>query len=93
MNKEQIIKIARDAGFVVWVPNESFSDGNWWIGGQEPGESFESFSAAIIAATKEEDAKICEEFVKPNSMQNIAESIHTETASKQIAAAIRESKP
>lgn len=55
-------------------------------------EQLERFAASIIAATKEEDAKICEEFGKPNSMQSMSESIHTETASKQIAAAIRESK-
>lgn len=55
--------------------------------------TLQEFANVIIAATKEEDAKICEEFGKPNSMQSISESIHTETASKQIAAAIRESKP
>lgn len=46
MDKEQIIQMARDAGF-----------GNY---AYEAAEIFERFAAAIRAATKEEDARICE---------------------------------
>jgi hypothetical protein len=90
MNKEQIIQMARDAHrdlVTIDYPGHLAPLDPWTT------RLCERFSAAIIAATKEEDAKICEEFGKPNSMQSMSESIHTETASKQIAAAIRESKP
>lgn len=85
MSREQIIQIAREAGI-----------DEWWNSGSDWRETFdealERFAAAIRLATKDEDAKICEEIGKPNSFQSIAESIHTEITSSQIASAIRASK-
>lgn len=57
MNRDQIIQIARDAGAY-----ECFIG---MIGSQDVGairvEWLESFAAAIRAATKEEDAQICDD--------------------------------
>lgn len=75
MNREQIIQMARDAGMAVG------------FGAHEDDEVacfslalLERFAAAILAATKEEDAKICEEYVGP-----LAPALH-------CAVAIRASK-
>lgn len=57
MTPEQIIQMARDAGI-----------DEWWDSGGDWRETFdevlERFASAIRAATKEEDAKICDESTK-----------------------------
>lgn len=52
MNREQIIQMARHAG--IFVPNELET-----VATDKTG--LERFAAAVRAATKEEDAKICDD--------------------------------
>lgn len=55
MNREQIANMARDAGLT--DPDL----GDWMIDYGYSEEAITRFAAAIRAATKEEDARICEE--------------------------------
>lgn len=48
MNKDQIIQMAREAGLI-----HETHEGNWHL---------EQFAKLIRAATKEEDAKICDKY-------------------------------
>lgn len=57
MNREQIIQMARDAGFDVDEADFIFAPLTKRSGIQL---ELERFAAAIRAATKEEDAKICD---------------------------------
>ena len=88
MNKEQIIQMARDAGLEIDESGDIDGKQIWYF----VFDDLERFAAAIRAATKEEDAKICEEIGKPNCMQSIAESILAEGVSSECASAIRASK-
>lgn len=56
MNKEQIIQMARDSGADCVIPPMPGFDAEYVM--SESG--IERFAAAIRLATKEEDAKICE---------------------------------
>lgn len=73
MDKEQIIQMARDAGSC-FAPEV----GSWLFTNAE----IERFAAAIRAATKEEDAKICED----------QWDIDGSCTAKQFAQSIRASK-
>lgn len=55
MNKEQIIQMAREAGLIF---NEEYGTD---LAVKMYRERVERFATAIIAAVKDEDAKICEE--------------------------------
>ena len=63
MNREDIIRMAREAGLVDWLPNSNFSDGIWWIDAHEVGSELEAFAALVEAAARaderEECAKLC----------------------------------
>lgn len=53
MNRDDIIKMAREAGLVTWLPNSTYTDGYWWIEAHEPDESLEQFAALVAAAERE----------------------------------------
>ena len=61
MNREDIIRMAREADLIYWRPNSRFSDGVWWIDAGEPGDELERFAALVAAHEREECAKVCEE--------------------------------
>ena len=56
MNREDIIKLAREAGFEVYGTDVWITDG-WWL------EELERFAALVAAAEREECAKACEELL------------------------------
>ena len=56
MNREDIIKLAREAGFEVYGTDVWITDG-WWT------EELERFAAIVAAAEREECAKACEELL------------------------------
>ena len=56
MNREDIIKLAREAGFEVYETDVWITDG-WWT------EELERFAALVAAAEREECAKACEELL------------------------------
>ncbi len=66
MTRDDIIRMAREAGLVDWLPNATFSDGRWWIEAHEPDDSLERFAALIAAAEREACAKVCEELEPDN---------------------------
>ncbi len=83
MDKEQIIQMARDAGINV-------SQGYLLrFAGVE--DDLERFAAAIRAATKEEDAKICESESLTYTI-GTGEECGWEMAIKECASSIRASK-
>jgi hypothetical protein len=53
VNREDIIRMAREAGLVTWFPNSTYTDGCWWIEAHEPDESLEQFAALVAAAERE----------------------------------------
>ena len=53
MNREDIIRMAREADLVAWLPNSSFSDGIWWIEAHEVGSELEHFAALVASAERE----------------------------------------
>jgi hypothetical protein len=62
MTKDDIIRMAREADLVSWLPtNKNYSDGLWWIDAHEPGEELERFAALVAAAEREACAKVCDE--------------------------------
>jgi len=61
MNKEDIIRMAREADLIYWRPNSRFSDGVWWMDAGEPGDELERFAALVAAHEREACAKLCEE--------------------------------
>lgn len=79
MNREQIIQMARDAGF--FVDGSIIRDGE---GYNDQTEIVNRFAAAIRAATKEEDAKICEEEIE--SWERVTSSCVDEKTALRIAA-------
>ena len=50
MIREDIIRLAREADLVDWLPNRTYSDGCWWIDAHEPGEELERFATLVAAA-------------------------------------------
>ena len=52
MDKEQIIRMAREAGFQVYETDVWITDG-WWL------EELERFAALVAAAEREACASIC----------------------------------
>ena len=61
MNREDIIRMAREAGLVDWLPNRNFSDGIWWIDAHEVGSELEAFAALVASAEREACALLCYE--------------------------------
>lgn len=65
MNREDIIRMAREADLVAGLPNSSFSDGIWWIGTHEVGSELEAFAALVASAAQAKEreacAKLCEQ--------------------------------
>ena len=61
MNREDIIRMAQEAGLVDWLPNSNFSDGIWWIDAHEVGSELEAFAALVASAEREACAKVCED--------------------------------
>ena len=59
MNREDIIRMAREADLVAWLPNSSFSDGIWWIEAHEVGSELERFAALVASAEREACADVC----------------------------------
>jgi hypothetical protein len=53
MTRDDIIRMAREADLVSWMPNATFSDGCWWIEAHEPDDCLQRF-AALVAAPLEE---------------------------------------
>ena len=81
MNREKIIEIARECGLHYWdMDNLCFQQ-------SQDIDLLEAFASAIRAATKEEDARICEDSQKGDARKQS----RYETARK-IADAIRASK-
>jgi hypothetical protein len=77
MTKEQIIKMAREAGFVVDVSTDPNSPPSWW--GCAHNDTFERFAALVAAAERETCAKVCEDGINSEQYPTLTE----------IAAAIR----
>lgn len=87
MDKEQIIQMARDSGADCVIPPMPGFDAEYVM--TESG--IERFAAAIRAATKEEDAKICEDEIA--SWQRATMSCQDEKIALGMAAkSIRASK-
>ena len=61
MTRDDIIKMAREADLVSWLPNSTYSDGVWWIDAHEPGSELERFAALVAASEREACAKACDE--------------------------------
>ena len=53
MNREDIIRMAREAGFEVYETDVWITDG-WWL------EELERFAALVAAAEREACAKVCD---------------------------------
>ena len=53
MTRDDIIRMAREADLVSWLPNSTYSDGVWWIDAHEPGSELERFAALVAAAERE----------------------------------------
>lgn len=64
MNKEDIIRMAKEADLVSWLPNSTFSDGIWWIEAHEVGSELERFAALVASSEREACAKVAEEWSK-----------------------------
>lgn len=56
MNKEDIARMAREAGLASWLPNNNYSDGVWWIDAHELGNELERFAALVVASECEKVA-------------------------------------
>ena len=61
MNREDIIRMAREADLVAWLPNSNFSDGIWWIEAHEVGSELERFADLVASAEREACLKFCDE--------------------------------
>jgi hypothetical protein len=64
MNREDIIRMAREAGLVDWLPNSNFSDGIWWIDAHEVGSELEAFAALVASAEREACANLVGHILK-----------------------------
>ena len=73
MTKEELIRMAREAGLSVWDNERASMEGD--------GDALERFAALVTAAEREACAKVCDEVAKlPNDLMSDA---------PYIAAAIR----
>lgn len=81
MNREQIIQMAKDCGGSVMQPFDYGAVPDRMI---LRFDNLERFAAAIRAATKEEDAKICEEEIE--SWERATSSCVDEKTALRIAA-------
>ena len=61
MTKDEIIKLAKNAGLVEWLPNSTFSDGIWWIDAHEVGSELLEFASLVAELEREKCARVCEE--------------------------------
>lgn len=89
MDKEQIIQMARDAGIDQEYPYIPVEYKEAWFSCTI--DELERFAAAIRAATKEEDAKICESESLTYTI-GTDEECGWEMAVKECASSIRASK-
>ena len=64
MNREDIIRMAREAGLVEWLPNSNFSDGIWWIEAHEVGSELEAFAALVASAAQAKEREECAKAVE-----------------------------
>ena len=87
MDKERIIQIARDAGLEIDESGDIDDKQIWYF----VFDDLERFAAAIRAATKEEDAKICESESFTYTI-GTGEECGWEMAIKECASSIRASK-
>jgi hypothetical protein len=91
LTKDEIIQAARDAGI---LSDLELMPQNQWR--QDTIRELEIFSALIIAATKEEDARICDELLHSHGADTGGECTEVEcefmVAWKEAADAIRASK-
>ena len=60
MTKDEIIKLAKNAGLVDWLPNSTFSDGIWWIDAHEVGGELIEFASLVAEQEREKCARVCE---------------------------------
>jgi len=58
MTREDIIRMAREAGFSVWDNERASMEGD--------GDALERFAALVAAAEREACAKVCDEHAKRN---------------------------
>jgi hypothetical protein len=63
MNKEDILRLAREADLVKWLPDDTFLDGCWLVWDTET-THLERFAALVVAHEREACAKVCEAFGK-----------------------------
>ena len=68
MNREQIIRMAREAGFEVYGTDVWITDG-WWL------EELERFAALVAAVEREACAKVCEAADKSTHPADLADAI------------------
>ena len=61
MTKDEIIKLAKEAGLVEWLPNSTFSDGIWWIDAHEPGSELLEFVSLVAQQEREQCARLADE--------------------------------
>ena len=76
MNREDIIKMAREAGFEVYETDVWITDG-WWL------EELERFAGLVRAAEREACALVCEE------RQEVFQKYYTKGLAAMCAEAIR----
>jgi len=71
MTREDIIRLALDAGLLNYVDNET--PRRYFIHGHADLEELERFAALVAAAEREECAKVCDEIEKSNMNKQIKE--------------------
>jgi hypothetical protein len=76
MNQEDIIRMAREAGFEVYETDVWITDG-WWL------EELERFAGLVRADEREACAKVCEE------RQEVFQKYYTKGLAAMCAEAIR----
>ena len=61
-NREDIIKLAREAGFCTLLPSEHIDGtGGIYVGDDDITDSLKRFTALVAAAEREACAKVCED--------------------------------
>lgn len=76
MNSEDVLRMAREAGFVVYETDVWITDG-WWL------EELERFAKLVRADEREACAKVCEE------RQEVFQKYYTKGLAAMCAEAIR----
>ena len=76
MNREEIIRMAQEAGFQVYETDVWITDG-WWL------EELERFATLVAAAEREACAVLCEE------RQEVFQKYYTKGLAAMCAEAIR----